>query len=152
MAGIGNVVFRQHVLYLGFHDLRRPGRRHPSVSSFLQKPVLDRFDSGHIVMHTNPFDAPGTGPESLADAIRSEKIWFTDGNIILHAKHTLFKAHLSVLAYHSSVFADMVSIPQSLGSSSIDSNVVQLQDSPADVEAMLETMYSHRYDFLSYYS
>ena len=46
------------------------------------------------------------------EPVRSPDYWFEDGNIVLQAENTQFRIHKGILARHSSVFKDMVGIPQ----------------------------------------
>ncbi|KAH8826436.1 hypothetical protein DL96DRAFT_1282792 [Flagelloscypha sp. PMI_526] len=40
-------------------------------------------------------------------------LWFSDGNIVIKTGNRLFKVHRGVLAYHSTFFADLQSLPPS---------------------------------------
>lgn len=53
--------------------------------------------------------APSLMPKTFA---HHEKLWFEDGNIVLVSDNTAFKVHRGVLGFHSSVFADMFTLPQ----------------------------------------
>ncbi len=48
----------------------------------------------------------------IENRTRHAKLWFEDGNIILTTKLSVFRVHRSLLLTNSSVFADMLSIPQ----------------------------------------
>lgn len=79
----------------------------------------------------------------IASATRSGSVWFDDGNIIIQAEGTIFKVYRGVLAAHSSVFKDMLSIPQpsSEGLSAIEGcAVVHVSDTAADITIVLEAL------------
>ncbi|KAH6907602.1 hypothetical protein BKA70DRAFT_1189582 [Coprinopsis sp. MPI-PUGE-AT-0042] len=52
------------------------------------------------------------GKASESGVKRSTEIWFEDGNLILQAENVQFKTHRGLLARHSSVLRDMLSVPQ----------------------------------------
>lgn len=66
-----------------------------------------------------------------------------DGSIVLQAERTQFKVHRSVLARVSTVFSDVLSIPQPLeDKESIDGcPLLHLQDAAQDVHHMLSILY-----------
>ncbi|KAF7969599.1 hypothetical protein HWV62_14510 [Athelia sp. TMB] len=49
--------------------------------------------------------------DNSLDITRSD-IWFEDGNIVLQAESTQFKVYRGMLSRHSSVFRDMLTVPQ----------------------------------------
>jgi hypothetical protein len=49
---------------------------------------------------------------SYDKAVRCDKVWYDDGNLVLQAGDKLFKVHRSVLSQRSEVFSDMLSVPQ----------------------------------------
>ncbi|TDL16673.1 hypothetical protein BD410DRAFT_888260 [Rickenella mellea] len=81
------------------------------------------------------------------DRKRHPKLWFDDGNIILTTNLSIFRVHRSILAMNSSVFADMLSIPQpdtaciAFGGLPI----VELSDDDEDFTHLLHFFYDHRY-------
>ncbi|KZP23500.1 hypothetical protein FIBSPDRAFT_952021 [Athelia psychrophila] len=85
----------------------------------------------------------------LAPVNRSD-IWFHDGNIVLQAERTQFKIHGGILAQSSTVFNDMLSIPQPLGPAPAygmveGCPVVQLSDSAEDVTFVLKALSQRGY-------
>lgn len=75
---------------------------------------------------------------------RSETVWFDDGNIVLEAEGKQFRVHRGVLEKHSSVFKDMLSVPQPPESDepTIDGcPIVQLPDKADDWEHLLNSLY-----------
>jgi len=44
--------------------------------------------------------------------IRSQDVWYDDGNVVIQAENIVFKVFRGILASNSAVFADMLSIPQ----------------------------------------
>ncbi|KAL1731445.1 hypothetical protein EV714DRAFT_208687 [Schizophyllum commune] len=71
-----------------------------------------------------------------------QDLWFLDGNIIIRVDATqICCVHKSVLAANSPVLSDMFSVPQPVGSETIDGlPVVTLPDSPQDVMYWLKSM------------
>ncbi|KAH6907598.1 hypothetical protein BKA70DRAFT_1283490 [Coprinopsis sp. MPI-PUGE-AT-0042] len=49
---------------------------------------------------------------SVSAITRSADFWFEDGNLVLQAEGTQFKIHKGLLARHSVVLRDMLSLPQ----------------------------------------
>jgi hypothetical protein len=49
---------------------------------------------------------------SFDKPVRSNKVWYDDGNLVLQAEEKLFKVHRSILSQRSSVFCDMLAVPQ----------------------------------------
>ncbi|KDQ62284.1 hypothetical protein JAAARDRAFT_203451, partial [Jaapia argillacea MUCL 33604] len=88
-------------------------------------------------------------PAQNPTVVKSDTIWFFDGNIVLQAtdeaEHTqhLFKCHKSILAKHSSIFDDVFGLPQSQESSEQFEGVplVRLPDSADDLRDLLELLY-----------
>lgn len=75
---------------------------------------------------------------------RSATIWFDDGNLVLRTKMKQYRVYRGVLSARSSVFRDMLSIPQPDSQETIDGcPVVDLADSAQDWDALLEVMYSN---------
>ncbi|TEB24230.1 hypothetical protein FA13DRAFT_1818078 [Coprinellus micaceus] len=73
---------------------------------------------------------------------RSEEVWFDDGNIVLQAGDKQFKVHRGVLAKHSPIFSDLFQIPHPHDEPTVDGcPIVELHDSPEDVEHVLKALY-----------
>ncbi|KAI0789981.1 hypothetical protein C8Q75DRAFT_806630 [Abortiporus biennis] len=75
-----------------------------------------------------------------------KELWFDDGNIVLIAGKTSFRVHRSLLARHSPVLSDILSIPRASDPSStqVDSegcSVIQLSDSSDDIRCLLSILY-----------
>lgn len=82
---------------------------------------------------------------STATVHRSETLWFEDGNLILEADATRFRVYRGVLVKHSSVFHDMLSIPQPSDQDLFEGQpVVRLHDSSEDVTYFLSALYDTR--------
>ncbi|KAF5340559.1 hypothetical protein D9611_007304 [Ephemerocybe angulata] len=77
---------------------------------------------------------------------QSQKVWFSDGNIVLQAQNVQFKVHKSVLAKHSSVFADLFEMPHTNGDEQTADGcpIVQLHDSADDIKHMTLTLYGDK--------
>ena len=97
---------------------------------------------------TNESDgSQGSGqPTSSAtiDLVKDKEFWFQDGNITLIASGVEFRVYKGVLASHSSVFADMFSLPQPPASPdtnpSMSCDVVHLEDWATDVRHILRAL------------
>ncbi|KAI5896308.1 uncharacterized protein SCHCODRAFT_02532055 [Schizophyllum commune H4-8] len=76
--------------------------------------------------------------------VRSDALWFDDGNLVLQAGRTQFRVHKSILATRSIFFSDMKNLPQPLGAEEalVDGcPVVELSDDTEAVQYMLECIY-----------
>jgi hypothetical protein len=82
-------------------------------------------------------------PNALTtSSTRHPDLWFDDGSIVLSVQMTLFRVHRTTLSKHSTVFADMFSIPQPLDQVTIEGcPVVNLPDSAADFAYLLKALY-----------
>lgn len=89
---------------------------------------------------------------SLAQAIRHDDMWLSDGSVVLVAENTMFKVHKSQLSRHSVVFRDMFAMPQAAIDTSFNANgltketfdgcdVVYVHDSAQDLESLLRALY-----------
>jgi hypothetical protein len=79
-----------------------------------------------------------------ADLRRCEELWFEDGNIVLRAEHTIFRLYKGFLASHSSIFHDMLALPQPAdGSAETYENceVVYMNDSAYEMTEFLKALY-----------
>ncbi|TFY73469.1 hypothetical protein EWM64_g10543, partial [Hericium alpestre] len=78
-----------------------------------------------------------------------EPLYFHDGNIVLTAvdavgEQVAFRVHQSILAVHSPIFADMLSLPTSTGAATetYDSvPLVRMPDNAEDLKRLLEVLY-----------
>jgi hypothetical protein len=76
---------------------------------------------------------------------RSETLWFEDGNLILEADATQFRVYHGVLVKQSSVFRDMLSIPQPSEQDLVEGvPLVRLHDSSEEVTHFLSALYDTR--------
>ncbi|TFY79927.1 hypothetical protein EWM64_g4088 [Hericium alpestre] len=71
--------------------------------------------------------------------------WFDDGNIILSCGNTGFRVHQGVLALHSPVFKDMLTVGNPGGVLFEGCGVVALTDDADDVRHLLNAMYLIEY-------
>ncbi|KDR69963.1 hypothetical protein GALMADRAFT_255290 [Galerina marginata CBS 339.88] len=86
----------------------------------------------------------GSDTAGIADSINTTRsnIWFEDGNIIFQAQMTQFRVHKGILGRHSSVFKDMLSVPQPSGEITSEGfPIVHLADRPEDWQNVLITLY-----------
>ncbi|KZP22078.1 hypothetical protein FIBSPDRAFT_1043789 [Athelia psychrophila] len=73
---------------------------------------------------------------------RHPTLWFDDGSIILNVETTSFCVHRSTLCSHSSVFADMFSLPQLSTQDEQDGcPVVDMPDNAEDFTCLLRVLY-----------
>ncbi|KAJ7500465.1 hypothetical protein B0H11DRAFT_1714417 [Mycena galericulata] len=71
-----------------------------------------------------------------------EDLWFEDGNIVIQAGNSQFRVYRGVLAARSSVFKDMLSVPQPPESELVDGcPLVRLTDSEMEVEVFLKALF-----------
>ncbi|KAI0063516.1 hypothetical protein BV25DRAFT_1837508 [Artomyces pyxidatus] len=73
---------------------------------------------------------------------RSERFWLDDGNIVLLCGATGFRVHRTVLAMHSPVFRDMFAYADGADDTIDGCPAVHLQDEPAALTTLLESLYS----------
>ncbi|KAF9034383.1 hypothetical protein BJ165DRAFT_1396182 [Panaeolus papilionaceus] len=85
----------------------------------------------------------------LEEAVSYQRgsIWFDDGGLILVAGNIQFRVHASLLSRFSSVFQDMLSVPQPPNPEGTIEGcpVVHLHDSPKDLEYVLTAIYDNPY-------
>lgn len=76
------------------------------------------------------------------NSTRVQELWFSDGNLVIQAGNRRFRVYKALLAARSSVFADMLSLPQSEAAETVEgSPFVRLQDSPADTTHFLRAIF-----------
>ncbi|KAJ7610474.1 hypothetical protein FB45DRAFT_844591 [Roridomyces roridus] len=84
-------------------------------------------------------DATAASPSPTS---RVEDLWFSDGTLVIQAETKLFRVAGGILAARSSVFKDMLSIPQPSDQAAIDGcPSVFLHDSAQDVEYFLKAIF-----------
>ncbi|KAJ7496683.1 hypothetical protein FB451DRAFT_1208375 [Mycena latifolia] len=79
---------------------------------------------------------------------RVADLWFPDATLILRAENTLFRVYPGILSARSTVFGDMISVPQPAEPEGRTLNghpIVLLHDSAAEVEAFLRAMFDSNY-------
>lgn len=80
--------------------------------------------------------------EGNPDQYQRGDFWFDDGNIVLVAGKTAFRAHQGVLSRKSEVFKDMVAVPQPQNPSTYDGcPTVELSEDEEDVKLLLSSIY-----------
>ncbi|KAJ6480496.1 hypothetical protein C8R47DRAFT_1218697 [Mycena vitilis] len=96
-------------------------------------------------------DQPSTSetlrPESPADQFRRvEDLWFHDGTLVLVAGSSLFRVYRGQLAKRSSVFHDMLELPQPATAETIDGcPVVRLWDDERDLCYFLNAIFDYEF-------
>jgi hypothetical protein len=96
-----------------------------------------------------PSISPDLGERpSATKLVRSTKVWYSDGNLVLQAEDMLFKVHRGVLSARSDVFAGMLAVsrPDDPDQELVDGcPVVELPgDESRDVEHALRAIYNER--------
>ncbi|TRM56923.1 hypothetical protein BD626DRAFT_516849 [Schizophyllum amplum] len=79
-----------------------------------------------------------------APIVRSDKIWYDDGNLVIQAERTQFRVHRGILSKQSVFFRDMKDLPQPSNAAEalVDGcPVIELQDEAEDVWYMLHCIY-----------
>lgn len=96
------------------------------------------------------FEIPAYDMPSLVTPttlIRSQDVWYDDGNVVIQAENIAFKVFRGILASNSTVFADMFSVPQPTnaaftGPDTYDScPLVQIYDTPEDTKHFLKAIH-----------
>ncbi|KAH8804131.1 hypothetical protein DL96DRAFT_1474693 [Flagelloscypha sp. PMI_526] len=85
-------------------------------------------------------DSPAPDPSHAPVVVRRGTPWFEDGNLVLQSRDKIqFKVYKGLLARHSAVFKDMVSIPQPQHQKEMAEGcpLVFLTDSGADLSTFL---------------
>nr|GAT52676.1 predicted protein [Mycena chlorophos] len=74
-------------------------------------------------------------------------LWFEDGTLVIRAQQTAFKVHRSILAARSSVFRDMLAMPQNAEFvEQLDGcPMVVLPDAPKDLHCFLRAIFDSSY-------
>jgi hypothetical protein len=128
--------------FFGFPDAPVLSIHQPTALKYMPNPLkrarteIDGESSG----------TSGSSNVSTPNMTRHPDLWFNDGSIILNAEKTLFRVHQSILSKHSTVFSDMLSIPQPSNRATIEGcAIVQLPDSAIDVACLLKALYDPLY-------
>jgi len=77
--------------------------------------------------------------------IRSQDVWYDDGNVVIQTENIVFKVFRGILASNSTVFADMFSVPQPTNDTGPDvydsCPLVQIYDTPDDARHFLKAIH-----------
>ncbi|KAF8184218.1 hypothetical protein BJ912DRAFT_1043786 [Pholiota molesta] len=84
----------------------------------------------------------------IAESKPHPDLWFDDGLLVIQASSVRYRVHRTILCKHSSIFRDMVAMPQPGGPSDDENTfegcpLVRLPDSPDDLSALLEAIYGY---------
>ncbi|KAJ7167222.1 hypothetical protein C8R43DRAFT_877584 [Mycena crocata] len=83
-----------------------------------------------------------TATDAATEPTRAEGLWFEDCGLIIQAENTLFRVSRDMLATHSPVFRDMLSLPPPTADDMIEGcPFVRLPDSAADVTVFLKSLF-----------
>ncbi|KAI0089228.1 hypothetical protein BDY19DRAFT_944766 [Irpex rosettiformis] len=89
-----------------------------------------------------PLPIPATREVSHPQWRRDPQYYFEDGNVVILAEITIFRVHKGILSLHSSVFKDMLSLPQPVGAETVDGcPLIRIPDAAFRVQWLLDTMY-----------
>ncbi|KAF8512917.1 hypothetical protein JB92DRAFT_2722335 [Gautieria morchelliformis] len=78
--------------------------------------------------------------------IRNSPLWFDDGNIVLTTASSAFKVHGGILERHSTVFKDLLCLPQVDLPFEVDgTRTIRVDDEPRDLEHFLLALYDGLY-------
>ena len=143
---------------LSHHSSRRSLRgrlaireRSPVISTIPSAPEIEAdtpLERRNTILEGRQYD--GLEQNSGDELMRQPDLWFSDGSIVLRAEKTMFRVHVSQLSRHSSVFCDMLSMPQpvSVGSDEHEQGervegcpVLYLHDRAEDVMHLLRALY-----------
>ncbi|KAJ7147796.1 hypothetical protein C8R43DRAFT_889348, partial [Mycena crocata] len=81
-----------------------------------------------------------------AEPTRAKGLWFEDCGLIIQAENTLFRVSGDILAMHSPVFRDMLSLPPPTADDMMDGcPFVRLPDSSADVTVFLQSLFVYNF-------
>ena len=76
--------------------------------------------------------------------------YFDDGNVVLVAPDggtvTYFRVHMTVLARHSAMFAEMLSLPATTGTNEMYDNapLIQMYDDATDLADLIGSLYDYK--------
>lgn len=84
----------------------------------------------------------------IAESKPHPNLWFDDGSLVIQASSVRYRVHRTIVCKHSSIFRDMVAMPQPGGTSDDENTfdgcpLVRLSDSPDDLSVLLEAIYSN---------
>ncbi|KAJ7496682.1 hypothetical protein FB451DRAFT_1208374 [Mycena latifolia] len=85
---------------------------------------------------------------SVGECRRVADLWFPDATLILRAENTLFRVYPNILSARSTVFGDMISVPQPAepeGHTLDGHAIVYLHDSASEVEVFLRAVFDSSY-------
>ncbi|KAF8205575.1 hypothetical protein K438DRAFT_1964008 [Mycena galopus ATCC 62051] len=75
-------------------------------------------------------------------AERVQDLWFEDGNLVIQAGNSQYRVYRGVLAMHSPIFQDMLSLPQPPDSELVEGcPLVRLTDSEEEVTSFLKAIF-----------
>ncbi|KAJ7689802.1 hypothetical protein B0H17DRAFT_936829 [Mycena rosella] len=78
--------------------------------------------------------------------VRVQELWFDDGNLIIAAGFSLFRVYRGILAARSSVFQDMLSLPQPPDSELVEGcPLVRMHDTAAEVTVFLKAIFDSEF-------
>ena len=85
--------------------------------------------------------------DAQTQLLQRSRFWFDDGNVILQAENTQFRAHRSLLSLHSNVFKEMFAMPQPTDTTTTPNvdgcPVITLSDKASDLEHFLSILYEN---------
>ena len=81
-----------------------------------------------------------------SEYLRSDAVWFDDGNIVLETQGTIFRVYRGILANNSPIFADMFTLPPLPGVNEEYDGcpVVHMPDDARPLGVLLRALYESR--------
>ncbi|EPQ50685.1 hypothetical protein GLOTRDRAFT_133788 [Gloeophyllum trabeum ATCC 11539] len=77
---------------------------------------------------------------------RHSELWYPDGNVVVVSKNIAFRIYGGLLARHSPIFKDMLSLNQPADAEKIAGcPIVRLADQPEDLESLFLALYERRF-------
>ncbi|KAJ6509160.1 hypothetical protein C8R47DRAFT_1004104 [Mycena vitilis] len=90
------------------------------------------------------------GVDEPIESHRVQELWFEDGNIVIQAGNSKYRVYRGVLAAHSPVFADMISLPQPADSEVVEGcPFVRLPDPDVEDTVLLKAVFLPQF-FMSF--
>ncbi|KAH8101967.1 hypothetical protein BXZ70DRAFT_1007192 [Cristinia sonorae] len=96
--------------------------------------------------------APSVANDDDAVSIpeKSTDVWFEDGNLVVVAENIGFKVYRGILAQHSEIFSDMLTLPQPADASTMDGClVVHVSDSATDIKHVMYALFNSAIRYFS---
>ncbi|KAJ7191396.1 hypothetical protein GGX14DRAFT_600566 [Mycena pura] len=101
---------------------------------------MDKADTSPIAIPTE---------DDIETLQRAEGLWFEDGSLIIRAENTIFRVSRDILSARSSVFRDMLALPQPPLPNGVDTMdgcpLVHLPDGAKDMQYFLQALFDYQF-------